>query len=85
MKAGIFPINGFVNVTVFHWIIMNVIHVLLIISIIFDAMLPITALPDSTFAFSLPARIDGFTFVDIPGKTGFDQHPTSRIIMIGLG
>lgn len=66
-------------------VVMNVIHVMFITPIVFDAMFPKTALPNASFAFLFTAGVDTFAFVDVPGKARFDQHPTGGVIMVGFG
>ena len=45
MNGGMGPIGGVVNMTVFDWVVMDVIDVLLQVLIIFDGMFPIPSLP----------------------------------------
>ena len=50
MEAGIWPIPYPFDPTVFDWVPMDVIRVLLEIPIIADHVFPIPALPDAAFA-----------------------------------
>ena len=78
------PIHRPCHVTVFHRVIVDVIHVALIIFLIAYQMLPEAPLPDAPFAFRCPASVAPFTRRQFARESDFDQHPTSRKILVVL-
>ena len=54
VKAGVWPIDGSLDESVFHRVVVDVVDVVAVVGIVADQVLPIPALPDAAFSTPLP-------------------------------
>ena len=89
MKRRIRPVHHTLNVTMFHWIEVKVIHMCLVVAIIANLMLPKTSLPKRRFTmFVLRARHQLRLFETMRALASYhtlNQIPTQRKVRISGG
>ena len=78
VKRRIRPVSHASHQSVLDWIEMNVVDVPCVVALIAQRVLPIAALPDSTFAFAQAAWRNPFAGGESAREWGLDQPPTGR-------
>jgi hypothetical protein len=74
------PLRWARDVPVLDGVVMDIIHVAAKIFLVAKGVFPIAALPYSAFALAAPAGVDALAFRQPSAESGFDQHPSHRVI-----
>ena len=84
MKRRIWPIGYASDITMFYWIVMNIVCMSNEIGFVSNFMFPKSALPNATLMFALVASGNPFTFFNMPTKMRFDLSPSATKIIVGF-